>query len=77
MLVIAVINIILKSNYLFICNKPQYPSLMDYLGKWPWYILSLEVVGIITFFICYSPFAIKNLFSEKLIKPSKSKGFSA
>ncbi len=59
---IAVVNLLLDSNYLFLCRKPHNPTIIDYLGPWPWYLLSLELVAIISFLICYSPFFIKDFF---------------
>ena len=58
---IAIFNLLVNGNYLFICQKPETPSLIDYLGPWPWYILGLEVVAIISFFIYYLPFLIKDI----------------
>ena len=46
-------------NYMFLANKPLNPSLIDFLGPYPWYILSLEVVVLLIFFILYLPFGIK------------------
>jgi len=60
MIFIAVFNYLFDGNYLFICHKPETASLIDYLGPWPYYILSLEVVGLISFLIYYSPFAIRD-----------------
>ncbi|MEA3499519.1 MAG: TIGR02206 family membrane protein, partial [Candidatus Marinimicrobia bacterium] len=57
---IASFNYIFDSNYLFICYKPINGSIMDVLGSWPWYILSLEVVGLISFYIYYLPFLLKD-----------------
>ena len=62
---IALVNLLVDGNYLFICHKPDTPSLLDYLGPWPWYILSLEVVGVISFLIYYAPFAIKDLIDKR------------
>ena len=59
MLVIAVFNLLTGSNYLYICRKPGNHSLFDFLGPWPWYVLSLEMVGTVIFLILYSPFALK------------------
>lgn len=58
---IAVFNALTGANYLYICHKPATGSILDFLGPWPWYILALEVVGIVAFYIYYSPFALSNL----------------
>lgn len=61
---IAIVNLLTGGNYMFICAKPETPSIIDYLGPWPWYILSLEGVGILTFLIYYSPFFIKDMITS-------------
>lgn len=60
MLVVGVINWLIGSNYLFIARKPDTPSLIDLLGPWPWYILGLEAIGLLTCLILYAPFAIRD-----------------
>lgn len=58
LLVLAlIVNRVTGGNYLFVANKPSNPSLMDYLGPYPWYIVSLEGVAIGLFFLLYLPFA--------------------
>jgi uncharacterized membrane protein YwaF len=42
----------------FLNSKPDVSSIMDYLGPWPWYILSLEVVALAAFFILLLPFIV-------------------
>ncbi|MCH1627315.1 TIGR02206 family membrane protein [Fredinandcohnia sp. SECRCQ15] len=46
-------------NYMFLAHKPNNPSLIDFLGPYPWYILSLEIVALVMFFLLYLPFSIK------------------
>lgn len=57
MVFIAGFNWLTDGNYLFICHKPEAGSIMDFMGPWPWYILVLEVVALISFYIYYLPFA--------------------
>ncbi len=58
MVLVTIINLLINSNYLYTLHKPDTASLMDVLGPWPWYLLSLEVVGLIVCFILYLPFLI-------------------
>jgi len=59
------LNILTGGNYLFICQKPETASLLNYLGPWPWYIISLEFVSLLIFGLLYSPFAIRDLLHKK------------
>ena len=52
------VNIAIGSNYLWIGRKPEVATAIDYLGPWPWYILSMEAIGIVTCLVLYLPFAI-------------------
>ncbi|MGI6778001.1 MAG: TIGR02206 family membrane protein [Acetivibrionales bacterium] len=63
--IIAVVNVLLDSNYLFLCRKPYNPSIIDYLGPWPWYLLSLDFIAVILFLLYYLPFAIPYLIKNK------------
>ena len=60
------VNEALGSNYLMVNAKPDVPSLLDLLPNWPWYILWMEGIGIITFLLLYFPFAIRDLESRKI-----------
>ncbi len=61
MLILVPVNMATGGNYMFLCSKPENPSMLDFLGPWPWYILSLEAVGILVCLICYAPFGLKGL----------------
>lgn len=56
----AIVNLILDSNYFWICGKPPTASLLDYLGPWPWYILMAEFVALLHNLVAYAPFYFFN-----------------
>lgn len=51
-------NALLDENYGYLCRKPLNPSLLDHLGDWPWYLLSLEALALVFFLILHLPFVI-------------------
>jgi hypothetical integral membrane protein (TIGR02206 family) len=59
-LVIFILNDMLGGNYMYISEKPINPSILDYLGPWPYYILSLELLALISFGLLYLPFWMKS-----------------
>ena len=63
--VVAGLNVLTDGNYMFICRKPDTPSLLDILGPWPWYILSVFGLGFIVFSLLYSPYFIKDLLMKR------------
>jgi hypothetical integral membrane protein (TIGR02206 family) len=50
-LVVGSINAVAGWNYGYLCRKPAMPSILDWLGPWPWYLLSLELIAFVTFLI--------------------------
>lgn len=50
------VNWLLGANYMFLCGPPENPSLYDYLGPWPWSILSLEALGFVILCVLALPF---------------------
>ncbi len=55
-LLIYPVNMLTKGNYLFLSRKPEGGTLLNLLGPWPWYILSLETVALLLFILLYLPF---------------------
>jgi len=56
----AIVNIAIDANYFWICGKPSTASLLDYLGPWPLYILTAEIVAVLHFILAYLPFHYLN-----------------
>lgn len=58
--VVFVLNMLLDANYMFLSSKPNSASLLDLLGAYPVYLISLEFIVIAMFLILYIPFTFKN-----------------
>jgi hypothetical integral membrane protein (TIGR02206 family) len=67
MLLVGLVNALIGSNYLFIADKPDTPSLLDVLGPWPWYILSAEAVGLAVGLLLYLPFALRDWKAQPVV----------
>ena len=54
---VGVVDYVTGGNYLFLRNIPPTHTLLDYMGPWPWYILTLTVLAVTVFTLLYLPFA--------------------
>lgn len=59
------INLLTGANYMFLMKKPSVPTLFDYLGPWPWYLVICEVIALAAFVLLF-------LFHKKFIANWKS-----
>ena len=59
-IVVGIINAVMDWNYGYLCRKPAVTSLLDLLGPWPWYLLSLEGIALLTFILLSLPWKEKN-----------------
>lgn len=57
-LCMGVVNILTGGNYLWLRHPPATPNLLDLLGPWPWYLLSMAAVAFIVLLVLQAPFAI-------------------
>ncbi|WP_028545361.1 TIGR02206 family membrane protein [Paenibacillus taiwanensis] len=56
LVIVGSINYVVGGNYMFLMKKPETASMLDWLGPYPWYLLSLEVVSFVLFTLLYLPF---------------------
>ena len=53
---VGLFNTWYHTNYMYLCEKPEGPSLLDRMGPWPWYIVSGELVALALFALLWLPF---------------------
>lgn len=51
-----IMNYIFDSNYMYSMQKPESTTLLSYLGDWPIYLLSIQLIALVLFYIAYLPF---------------------
>ena len=56
-LVMMIFNYFTGANYMYMMEKPPAGSLLDFLGPWPWYILTGQPLGLLLFWLAWLPFA--------------------
>lgn len=56
MLVVYGLNWLLGANYGFLNAKPSAATLFDYMGPYPWYLLTLQFVGFALYALLLIPF---------------------
>jgi hypothetical integral membrane protein (TIGR02206 family) len=52
---VMIVNRLLGSNFAFATRPPDNPSLIDHLGPWPWYLVSLMGIALVLFFLLALP----------------------
>jgi hypothetical integral membrane protein (TIGR02206 family) len=66
---IFIINGIFGTNYFYLAEKPPTPTLLDYLGPWPYYIIFAEVLAIGLLLLVYLPVFIVRRRAEPAAAP--------
>jgi len=53
---VALMNLALDANYMFLRRKPITPTLLDWMGPWPVYLVTGAAVALISFWLLGLPF---------------------
>ena len=56
---VGLVNYSIGANYMYLAHKPEVDNPFV-IGEWPYYIIVLEVVALLHFWVFYLPFAQKN-----------------
>jgi len=55
----GIVNFALKANYNYLSAKPDVASILDHLGPWPWYIVSVYGLMFFLFFLAFLPYLLR------------------
>ena len=50
-----IVNLLSGGNYFFTMRKPDAATILDYMGPWPWYLISGQILMVFLFFLLYLP----------------------
>jgi hypothetical integral membrane protein (TIGR02206 family) len=68
-IVVGTLDWVFRWNYGYLCRKPVSPSLLDFLGPWPWYLASIEAIAFASFLLLELPFKIMERRISRLQMP--------
>lgn len=55
-LAIGLFNHAFDTNFLYLCQKPGNPTILDQMGAWPWYLVWEDALALVLFSLLWLPF---------------------
>ena len=52
----ATADVLTGGNYMWLREKPEAGTLLDFMGPWPWYIVSAAILALLLFALLAAPF---------------------
>ena len=66
--VVAIVDLVTGANFLWLRAKPPQPTILDWLGPWPLYILAAGAIGLAGFHLLALPFGAGRWGGRKTAK---------
>ena len=54
----ALVDLVTGGNYLYLRQRPLNSSLLDYMGPWPWYVLTGALLALVVLLLLEAPFRL-------------------
>ncbi len=56
---VGIVDAVTGADYMYLRSKPLAATALDWMGPWPWYILSATVVGVLLLAMLDAPFRLR------------------
>ncbi len=64
-IIVAPLNMLLDTNYMYLRGKPTTGSVLDLFGPWPWYIAGTAGFTLASYVFYYLPFWVRDRFFQE------------
>jgi uncharacterized membrane protein YwaF len=58
---LGLVNLAFGCNYMYLCNKPEGWTPLNWFGEWPWYIGGGTLIALVSFWLLALPYRFKKV----------------